>query len=85
MGKFITLPNGSLVEDRRINSDSKQVWWIMGIIAVLTTGGFMGWLTSVNNLTLANSQKISSIESTVISVDKRLTRIEDKLDKAVSR
>lgn len=83
MPKFVTLPDGNLVEERRLNSDSKQIWWIMGIIAVLTTGGFMGWLTSVNNLTLSNSQKISSIESTVVSVDKRLTRIEDKLDKMV--
>lgn len=49
MKKFITLPDGNLVEDRRVNGDSFHAWIIPIIIFLATqTIGGIWWASAMN-------------------------------------
>ena len=37
---------------------NKVVWWLMGILATLLSGGASAWLTSVHTLNRVHGEKI---------------------------
>ncbi len=92
MNRFVKLSDGSLQPDRRSsNGSSKLIWAIMMSSCGLVAAGAILWFTNLTGrMTIAEAtlsvrgERLSSLEAATINIDKRLTRIEDKLDKAIS-
>lgn len=61
----------------RSNGTSKVLWWIMGLVAALMVAAFSGWITSVNE----SGHRTIRMEQKMEDFDKRLERIETKIDK----
>jgi len=81
MAKWIE-SEGYRGEDRR-NGNGKLLWWIMGIVASLIVALSGGWVLATNDTLINHADKITSAVSTINEVNKRLDRIEDKLDRAL--
>ena len=75
---------------RRKAPDLDLRWWVMVSLAGIVTVGGAGWMTNIHGevkgLGAAVSEQIGKLatnEANYIMLDKRLTRIEDKLDRAL--
>ena len=64
---------------------NKVVWWLMGILATLLSGGASAWLTSIHTLSRVHGEKIAVIESQLETQRQQLHRIDQKLDRLLER
>ena len=77
-------------ECRRSNGASKLVWTLMvSACGLVVTGGLL-WMTNLSGRTsvaeamlAVRGERLSKMEQAVQTIDTRLTRIEDKLDKVL--
>ena len=70
------------------NGSKKLIWWLMTTFcAVLLTGGgffanaMYGKVDSIEKITSIRGERLSALEANYNTIQSRLTRIEDKLDK----
>ncbi|OAI46874.1 hypothetical protein AYO44_10485 [Planctomycetaceae bacterium SCGC AG-212-F19] len=64
---------------------NKVVWWLMGILATLLTGGTTAWLTSMHTLSRIHGEKIAVLESQIEAQRHQLDRMDHKLDRLLER
>jgi hypothetical protein len=64
-----------------MNGNNKLLWWLMGILATLITGGASAWLGSIHSLTRIHGEKIAVLESEIGAQRHQLDRIDQKLDR----
>lgn len=91
MPKMVTLPDGTKKIDRRNGGDEKLRWWLLisfaGII-VMGLGAFVkstqADMKEISKEISGHSSRLVAVESTYVSVAKRLDRIEDKIDKLLT-
>lgn len=62
-------------------TSSKILWWLLGILGTLITGGGSAWLTSMHTYTRIHGEKIAVLESQIADQKHQLDRIDHKLDR----
>jgi hypothetical protein len=68
-----------------MNGNGKLLWWLLGIVGTLLTGGASAWLGSVHSLTRIHGEKIAVLESQIEAQRHQLDRIDQKLDRLLER
>lgn len=63
----------------------KLLWWVMGLIASVITGGGGAWLTSMHNATIQHGEKIAVMEERIEGVQKGVDKIDRKMDRLLSK
>lgn len=63
------------------NHNGKLLWWIMGLLGALITGGGSAWLSSMNTQTRVHGERIAVLESQMQDQKSQLDRIDRKVDK----
>jgi hypothetical protein len=64
-----------------MNGNNKLVWWLLGLLATVLTGGASAWLGSIHSLTRIHGEKIAVLESQIAIQGHQLERIDQKLDR----
>lgn len=53
---------------------NRIIWWMLGVVTVIMVSLVTAWARHVNS-------DVDSTKATIVQIDKRLTRIEDKVDR----
>lgn len=65
--------------------NGKLLYWLLGILGTLLTGGTTGWLSSMHALSRAHGEKIAVLESQMTDQRYQLERIDRKLDRILEQ
>lgn len=64
-----------------MSANSKLLFWLLGLVGTLFTGGASAWLGSMHELTRVHGEKIAVLESQIDAQRRQLERIDAKIDR----
>lgn len=67
------------------NGASRLLYWLLGILGTLLTGGTTGFLSSMHATSRAHGEKIAVLESQMTDQRQQLDKIDRKLDRLLDK
>jgi hypothetical protein len=68
-----------------MNGTNKLLYWLLGLLGTIVTGGSVAWLTNINNLTRTHGERIAVMETQILDQKSQLDRIDHKLDRILEQ